>query len=56
MAASYKTVQKVIEVVERYVDDQTLEKIILDLEKVDGNQSFRDTVKRMKSHYLRGNK
>ena len=47
MAASHETVAQIVEVVKKHVGKRTLEYIVIDLLKVDGNQSFRDTIQRM---------
>lgn len=49
MTASNDTIRQVIEVVGRYVDRPTLIKILDDLVKVPGNQSFRETVVRIRN-------
>ena len=48
MVASRQTIREVIDVVKRHVDLPTLCRILSDLNRVDGNQSFRDTIKRMR--------
>lgn len=48
MAASHDTVREVLKVVDRHVKDKAIVRAILeDLLTVAGNQSFRDTIKRM---------
>lgn len=48
MVASTDTVLNIIDVVKRHVDDATFLKIIVDLQKVSGNKSFRETISRLK--------
>lgn len=47
MAASIASIEKIIDVVEKYVAPNTLLKIAEDLAEVPGNKSFRDTVERI---------
>jgi hypothetical protein len=47
MAASYQTVEEIYRVVRRHVTDEQMRKIIDDLLRVEGNRSFRDTIKRL---------
>lgn len=47
MAASDATVTKIVEVITRHVDDATLTKILAELSRVNGNASFRETIRRM---------
>lgn len=54
MAVSYTTVEKVISVVRKHVDQRTFENIVSDLKSVPGNQSFRDTINRLEEK-LNGN-
>jgi hypothetical protein len=48
MVASVDTVNQLIHVLQTHVDDKTMTKIIQDLELIPGNQSFKDTVIRLK--------
>lgn len=47
MAASHETVDAVITVLRRHVDAVTLHKIVKDLLHVQGNPSFRETIRRI---------
>ena len=47
MAASKSTVERVLEVILKYVPKETALKILEELMTVPGNKSFRDTIKRM---------
>lgn len=47
MAASKKTVDDMFEVIIRHIDQQTLDEILFDLGKVEGNSSFIETIKRL---------
>jgi hypothetical protein len=47
MAASYKTIEDVIAVVKRHVDDDTFYTIMSELRLVTGNTSFETTIERM---------
>ncbi len=48
MVASPATISDIIRVVRHHVDDDTFRAIILGLEKVSGNKSFQDTIRRLK--------
>ena len=48
MAASSETVKQVVEVVRKRVDEATFRAIVEDLLKVDGNASFKETIRRLK--------
>lgn len=45
MVASHETVEAVITVLRRHVSEATLRKIVIDLLRVPGNNSFRDTIR-----------
>ncbi len=47
MVASYETVEAVIAVIRRHVDAETLQKIVVDLAEVSGNDSFEETIERL---------
>lgn len=47
MAASHKTIEAVVEVILRHVDDKTFRAIMIDLKEIDGNASFRTTINRL---------
>ena len=47
MVASYETVEAVIAVIRRHVDDETMQKIVTDLSEVSGNDSFEETIERL---------
>ena len=47
MAASYKTVEKIIEIMQKHIDKETFKKIVSELLEVEGNSSFKDTIKRI---------
>ena len=47
MVASYETVEAVIEVVRKYVDEETFGKIVVELLEVAGNDSFEETMQRL---------
>jgi hypothetical protein len=49
MVASYNTVQAIVAVVERHVDPATFKAIVEDLMSVEGNASFKDTIRRLLS-------
>jgi hypothetical protein len=51
MAASYKTITEVINVVSKHVDEQTFRAILADLKEVEGNSSFEETIRRLNKHY-----
>lgn len=48
MVASVDTIERVLDVIERHVDEETLRKILVDLVAVPGNVSFRQTIIRMR--------
>ena len=47
MAASDQTVREVLRVIQRHVDQATLEKIMDELLDVPGNESFRETIQKL---------
>ncbi len=47
MAASYETIDKVIEVMKRHTDPDSYFKIVSELRLVKGNRSFETTIERM---------
>jgi hypothetical protein len=47
VTASFDTIRKVYKAVRKHVTDAQMEKIIDDLLQVQGNQSFRETIKRL---------
>ena len=49
MAASDQTVREVLRVIQRHVDQATLEKIMDELLDVPGNESFRETIQKLAS-------
>ena len=51
MSASHDTVEKVLDVVLKHVDRRTAGKIIDELLDIPGNQSFRDTVVRLRDRF-----
>jgi hypothetical protein len=53
MVASNRTIENVISVVSRHVDEKTLEKIFDELLTVRGNKSFEDSIKRCREEVLR---
>jgi hypothetical protein len=48
MVASVDTVMNVLKIVKEHVSEDAMRKIVEELEHVDGNRSFRETVARMK--------
>jgi len=53
MAASYDTVDKIVRVVRKHVDQKVFELIVEDLLEVPGNASFRATVARIAESALK---
>jgi hypothetical protein len=53
MTASTETVQALIDITRKYVNDETVDQIMEDLLKVEGNASFRDTIIKMKYMLMR---
>jgi hypothetical protein len=49
MVASQNTIEEIIRVILKHVDRDTAHAIIHDLQKIDGNKSFRDTIKKIAS-------
>jgi microcystin degradation protein MlrC len=49
MAASHKTIEEVLKIVKSHVDSDTLAKIMDDLMNVEGNTSFKETIRRLQS-------
>lgn len=47
MTVSYDTVEAIYAVLHKHCTDEQVELIVTDLLKVPGNQSFRETVKRL---------
>jgi hypothetical protein len=47
MAASHRTVVEIYRVIRRHVSDEQMQKIIDDLLLVEGNESFRETIRRL---------
>ena len=47
MAASDQTVRDVLKVIQKHVDQPTLEKIMDELLDVPGNESFRETIQKL---------
>lgn len=45
MATSFDTVREVFKIMRRHCTDEQIEKIIDDLLVIDGNKSFRDTIR-----------
>lgn len=48
MAASNSTVANIVLVLKKHVDEPTLKLILDDLSKIDGNQSFKDTIEKLR--------
>lgn len=48
MAASQKTVTDILTVVWKHLTPEQWRKVLHDLESVDGNNSFKETIKRLK--------
>ena len=47
MVASYDTIHKIYEILQKNVSKETLDKIIQDLAQTQGNTSFRETIIRL---------
>jgi hypothetical protein len=47
MAASERTIKMVLEVVKKHVDQETLLRVVKELEEVPGHGSFRETIERL---------
>lgn len=47
MVASKNTVERIIQVMLRHIDEATFQKIMKELKDIPGNKSFRDTIERM---------
>lgn len=49
MVASNNTVREILQVISNHVNEAQLRVIIRDLKKIEGNQSFKDTIIRMEA-------
>lgn len=49
MVASIDTISQLIEIIHKHVDPDVFDKIIQELEHIQGNKSFKDTIRRIKS-------
>lgn len=47
MIASHDTILQIIEVISKHVDKETLKKIIIELMEVEGNTSFKMSIRRL---------
>jgi hypothetical protein len=47
MVVAHDTVEQILQVVLRHVSKRTARRIVADLLEVPGNQSFRDTIRRL---------
>jgi hypothetical protein len=52
MVASYDTIVDVLKVIRKHVNDSTFEVILHDLLKVEGNESFKQTIRRLHRIYM----
>jgi hypothetical protein len=50
MATGFNAANKIITVVRSHVNDDTFEKILSELETVQSNKSFQETIKRLKNN------